>query len=295
MRILIVGGTRLVGRQIAAAAIANGHDVTLYNRGVSDPTAFPEAGHLTGDRNGDLAELREPSTGSWDATIDVNAYVPRQVRSLLEALGDRRGHYTFISTISVYGEDIDTLDFTERQKVLEPAWDDELTIEKYGELKVACEQVARELAGDQLLVIRPGYVIGPHDHTERFNHWVKAVAAGKPFVAPDPGQPLQCIDGRDLGAFTVDRVAQRVTDVYNVTAPQVVPTFAEVLNTIAAALDVKLPDVTWSAEANDDLPLSAPREWWPSMHADLSHATKAGLRWRPLDNTVRDIAVELGL
>jgi 2'-hydroxyisoflavone reductase len=291
MRILILGGTRLVGRQIANEAIARGHDVTLFNRGQTDPAAFPDATRLIGDRNGDLAAL---ATGEWDETIDVCAYVPRQVRNLLTALGKRAGHYTFISTISVYGEDIPADGFTEDAPLLAPAWDDVLDMAKYGELKVACEQVAAELAGDQLLIIRPGYVIGPNDYTERFTYWVRAVADGGPIMGPDANQPLQCIDGRDLGAFTLDCIEAGVNDVFNVTAPQDVPTFAEVLAAIARGLRVDLPEVTWT-EASDDLPLSDTAQWWPSMRADLSKATAAGLKWRPLEDTVRDLQTELAL
>jgi 2'-hydroxyisoflavone reductase len=291
MRILILGGTRLVGRQIVAEAISRGHDVTLFNRGQTDPGAFPDATKLIGDRNGDLAAL---SAGEWDATIDVCAYLPHQVRTLLTSLGKRSGHYTFISTISVYGEDIEPGGFTEEQPLLKPAWDDVMDMAKYGELKVACEQVAAELAGDRLLTIRPGYVVGPHDYTERFTYWVRKVVDGEPIIGPDAEQPLQCIDGRDLATFTMDCLERAEVDAYNVTAPQDPPTFAEVLATIARGLRVDLPEVTWT-EANDDLPLSAPPEWWPSMQADLSKATAAGLKWRPLEDTVRDIQTELGL
>jgi 2'-hydroxyisoflavone reductase len=291
MRILILGGTRLVGRQIANEAISRGHDITLFNRGQTDPSAFPDATKLIGDRNGDLAEL---ATGEWDATIDVCAYLPRQVRSLLTTLDKRAGHYTFISTISVYGESIKDNGFTEDEPLLEPAWDDTMDMAKYGELKVACEQVAAELAGDRLLIIRPGYVVGPYDITERFTYWVRAVADGVPFTGPDANQPLQCVDGRDLATFTMDCVERTAVDAFNVTAPQDVPTFAEVLETIARGLGVDLPDVTWTS-ASDDLPMSDQPSGWPSLNADVSKAVAAGFTWRPLEDTVRDIQTQLNL
>jgi 2'-hydroxyisoflavone reductase len=289
MRILVIGGTRLVGRQIAAAAVDRGHDVTLFNRGLAEPDGLPGTTHLAGDRDGDLSTL---AVGEWDATIDVCGYVAAQVRRLLEALGGRSGHYTFISSISVYGEDVAESGFTEATPLLAPAWDDNLEMSKYGELKVACEQVAAELAGDRLLTLRPGYVVGPYDYTERFTHWIRAVAAGSPIVAPAADQPLQCIDGRDLGQFAVACAEQGVVDTFNVTAPQVPPTFAQVLDTIAAALGVPLPPVTWGdpADESEELPLSAAPDWWPKMRADLAKATAAGLTWRPLADTARDTA-----
>jgi 2'-hydroxyisoflavone reductase len=291
MRILVIGGTRLVGRHIAQTALDRGHDVTLFNRGKSDPAALPDATHLTGNRDSDLTALAE---GEWDATVDVTAYVPRQVRSLLEALEGRAGHFTFVSTISVYGNNVPNRGFTEDAPLLDPAWDDAPAMDKYGELKVACEQVAAELAPAGLLVIRPGFVVGPYDYSERFTHWVREIAAGRPFVGPNPDQPLQCVYGRDLAAFTLSAVEHGRTGAFNVTAPQQPPTFRQVFDTIAAALDVSVPDVTWTEE-DASLPLSATRDFWPKMHADVSKAVDAGLTWRPLAQTVRDLADHVGV
>ena len=285
MRILVIGGSSFVGRAIVAAALDRGHDVTLFNRGRTDPGAFPQAEHIVGDRNGSLAEL---DGRSWDATVDVCAYVPGQVRRLLSALGARAGHYTFVSTISVYGQEVAESGFDETAGLLAPAWDDELTMEKYGELKVACEQVAAELAGDRLLVIRPGYVIGPHDPTHRFTYWVERVAEGRaPMAGPDAAQPLQAVDARDLAAFVVAQVEAGTVDAFHVTAPEPAPTFAEVLSTIADSLAVQLPEVRWVG-ANDGLPLTAPPDWWPKMRASVAKARAAGFTWRPLADTVRD-------
>src|SRR5437762_3102942 len=131
-------------------------------------------------------------------------------------------------------------------EALEPAWDDELTMAKYGELKVACEQVATEMVGDRLLVIRPGYVLGPHDPTHRFTYWVERVAEGRsPMAGPDADQPLQGVDARDLGAFTASQMEKGTVDVFHVTAPEPAPTFAEWLRTTADALDTRLPEMRW--------------------------------------------------
>jgi 2'-hydroxyisoflavone reductase len=285
MRILVIGGSSFVGRHFVQSAIDRGHEITLFNRGQTDPEAFPGAQHITGDRNGDLSEL---AGLSWDATVDVCAYVPAQVRRLLETLGDRSGHYTFISTISVYGQvDVES-GFDETAPLLEPSYADELTMELYGELKVGCENVAQELAGDRLLIIRPGYVIGPHDPTHRFTYWVERIAEGRsPMAGPQPEMPLQAVDGRDLGAFAASQVEQGTVDVFHVTAPEPAPTFAEWFAAIARALDVPLPEVTWIGP-NEELPLVAPADWWPKMRAGLRKARAAGFAWRPIEDTVRD-------
>lgn len=284
MRVLVVGGTSFVGRHIAAALQAAGHELTLFNRGRTDPAAFPEAEHLVGDRDKDLSAL---AGRAFDATVDVCGFVPRQVRDLLDVLGPGAGHYTFISTISVYGQDVPERGFTETASLLEPAWNDERTMDLYGELKVGCELVAHELAGDRLLVVRPGYVVGPHDATHRFTYWVERVAAGGTILGPSAEQPLQCIDGRDLGAFVAGLVRTEATGAFNAAAPDPAPTFREVLDTVARGVGVPAPDVRWT-EARDELPLSAPPDWWAKMRADVSKARAHGLTWRPLEDTARD-------
>jgi 2'-hydroxyisoflavone reductase len=284
MRILVIGGTSFVGRHMAQTALDRGHEVTLFNRGKTNPDVLPQAERLTGDRNSDLSAL---DGRDWDATIDVCAYVPRQVRTVLESLGTRGGHYVFVSTISVFPDETPTL-YTEDSPLREPAWDDELVMEKYGELKVACEQVARELAGDRLLVIRPGYVIGPYDPTHRFTYWVERVAeARSPMATPDVAQPLQCIDGRDLAAFTISRLEAGDGTAYNVTAPAPAPTFGQVLETIGRGVGQSLPELR-AVGFDERLPLAAPPDDWSLMEADLSKPVAAGLTWRPLEQTVAD-------
>jgi len=287
MRILVIGGTRLVGRHLVAAALDREHDVTLFNRGKSDPGAFPSATHLVGNRDSDLSAL---ATGEWDATIDVSAYGHQQVRSLMEALDGRGGHLTFISTISVYGQEVPESGFTEAAGLLPTEFDDSKGMQYYGEKKVACERVAASYAKDGLLIVRPGYVIGPWDYSRRFEHWIRAVLSGEPFDAPAAAQPLQTIDGRDLASFTIGCVERGVTGTFNVTAPQDPPTFSEVMATIANALDVELPEVRWADpnDASEELPLSAGPDWWPKMRADVSKAVGEGLTWRPLEDSVRD-------
>jgi 2'-hydroxyisoflavone reductase len=153
MRILFIGGTRFVGRAMAAAAIHAGHDVTLLHRGHSGDDLFAEATHLHADRNGDLSVM---ATGDWDATIDVSAYLPRQVEALAAALAGRGGHHVYVSTVSVY-RDPDRPGADEEAPLWDPAPDDvdEVNGDTYGPLKVACELAARSRYGDALTIIRP--------------------------------------------------------------------------------------------------------------------------------------------
>jgi len=285
MRILVIGGSSFVGRAIVQEAIDRGHEVTLFNRGKTDPGAFPTAEHLTGDRNGDLAALRGRE---WDATVDVCAYVPAQVRSLLDALGAGAGHYTFISTISVYDYQKAGAGFGEDGPLLEPAWDEQMTPEKYGNLKVACEQLAHEIAGDRLLVVRPGFVLGPHDPTHRFTYWVERVAEGRaPIAGPNADQPLQGVDARDLGAFTMSQIDKQVVDVFHVTSPDPPLPFETALQQIASGVGAQLPEVRWIGP-KAELPLTVPPSHYAILQAGLAKARQAGLSERPMADTARD-------
>jgi 2'-hydroxyisoflavone reductase len=284
VRILIIGGTSFLGRHVTQQALDEGNTVTLFNRGRTNPQAFPDAELIQGDRNGDLTSV---AGRKWEATVDVCGFVPRQVRSLLEVLGEGAGLYCFISSISAYPESV-AAGFDETAPILSPSYDDELTMEKYGELKVGCELTARELVGDERLsVVRPGYIVGPYDPTNRFAYWVERVAAGGRILGPAADQPVQVIDGRDLASFVVALVDHQTAGVFHTVAPDPPFSFAEFLAQIANGIGVPTPDVDWRS-ANDLLPLSDAGEGWAMMAANVDKARAHGLSWRPLADTARD-------
>jgi 2'-hydroxyisoflavone reductase len=304
MRILIIGGTVFVGRHIADAAIAAGHDVTLFHRGRSGADLFPSATHLTGDRNEDLSAL---SAGQWDATIDVCAYFPRQVRSLADALGGRGGQYVFISSTSAYRIP-GSPGFTEDAPLAElddPA-SEEFTDETYGGLKVACERVAIEMFGDTVgaTVVRPTYVIGPHDESYRFTWWVERIARGGTVLAPGgAADPIQVIDARDMGSWVVSLVERSVTGIFHAVSPPPPFGFGDLLAAIAAEVAPPGTRLTWVdadflvefGESTETIPL------WPGGDsereintADASRASAAGLAPRPIRQSIAEIhAAEL--
>ena len=232
MRILIIGGTHFVGHGMAQAALDAGHDLTLLHRNPTDE--LPGATHLLADRNGDLSLL----TGlSWDATIDVCAYLPGQVRHLHEALGERGGHHVFVSTVSVYQEP-EAAGADEDSPLFAAAADDveEITAETYGPLKVACELAARAAYGDSgLALVRPTYVVGPRDATARYPYWVLRAARGGEVLLPGPAEaPMQCVDARDMGAWTVRLAEGRISGAF--TAARPATTFAAMVDETVAAL-----------------------------------------------------------
>jgi 2'-hydroxyisoflavone reductase len=291
MRILIIGGTRFVGHAMAEAALGAGHDVTLLHRNATDE--LPAATHLLADRNGDLSALEGLT---FDATIDVCAYVPGQVRSLHDALGSRGGHHLFVSTVSVYQEP-DAAGADEDSPLFAPAPEDatEVTNESYGPLKVTCENVATDLYADGgLTVIRPTYVVGPRDMTARYPWWVLRAARGGAMIAPGPAEaPMQYIDARDMGAWTVRLAEGRVVGTFTAAHPHT--TFGALLDETLGAVagDARLVPVDgdWLVEQGVDglqLPLwteGAP-EW--SLAMGTERVRSAGLTYRPFAETVRD-------
>lgn len=221
MRMLLLGGTGFVGRHITEAALAAGHDVTLFNRGRTNAGLFPGATSLVGDRDaGDLAAL---AGGAWDAVVDVNAYTPRRVREAIAALDGRAGWYTFISTVSVYVHGPSTGSPVGESLPLERLEDpstEVVTNGSYGGLKVLCEEEVLAAFGSSCTIVRPGMVGGPHDPTDRFTWWVRRAARGGEMLVPDrPEQPVQVVHARDQADFVVAATASGEAGVFNSVGP----------------------------------------------------------------------------
>ncbi|RPI30992.1 MAG: NAD-dependent epimerase/dehydratase family protein [Chloroflexota bacterium] len=297
MDILILGGTVFLGRAIVEAALKRGHNITLFNRGRSNPGLFPEVQRLFGDRSEDVWPLQGRS---WDAAIDTSGYVPRVVRMSAEALADEVGHYTFISSLSVYSNvEKAGIDEDGPLGTLENPSVEEITGETYGPLKVACEQVVQEVMAERDLIIRPGLIVGPFDPTDRFTYWPYRVAHGGEVLAPGrPARQVQFIDVRDLAEWTIRLVETQQTGVYNATGPERSPSMQELLDTCidASASDARF---TWVSESFleehkvgpwMEMPLWVP-ESDPSNAGffafSSARARSAGLTFRPVAETVR--------
>lgn len=297
MRILIIGGTVFLGRHIVAEALARGHQLTLFNRGQHGAELFPEVERLRGDRNGDLSAL---DGHAWDAVIDTCGYFPRQVRAMAEHLAPQVGHYTFISTISVYPE-FSKVGIEEGDPLgtLADPTVEEITGETYGPLKVLCEQAAEAAMPGRTLTIRPGLIVGPHDPSDRFTYWPVRVARGGRYVAPErPGYLVQVIDVRDLAAWTLDMVESGAVGIYNATGPERPIALGDLLATCQDAAGTAAEPVWVSAERLKaagvspwvELPL-----WMPEgpdtigfSQVNCARAIAAGLRFRPIAETVAD-------
>jgi 2'-hydroxyisoflavone reductase len=291
VKVLVLGGTRFVGRAIVAAAAEEGHDVTLFHRGQTNADLFPGHEHLHGDRDGGLTALEGRS---WNACIDVSGYVPRVVRQSVELLASAVDTYVFVSTISVYADL--SVPYDEDGPLATLGGDaEELTEGSYGPLKALCERVVTDTFGDRSAVVRPGFVVGPHDHTGRFTWWVHRAARGGVLPVPESiARRIQVIDARDLGAFVVRAATEPLHGVFNATGPVPPISMVDVVEAAAAAAQVELsvavvPDAAATALGLgfNDLPLWLDDPDWAAWaEVDVSRAVGAGLSFRPLADTV---------
>lgn len=219
MKLLVIGGTHFVGRHAVEQAVERGHEVTVFHRGGSEPgDGFPDIEHVHGDRDGGLSPLKGRA---WDAALDTCGYVPRVVRKSVRLLGIA-GHYTFVSSLSVYPDDVDQ-GATEATPGHGPPFPDteEITDESYGPLKVACELKVQGAFPGRALIVRPGFIVGPYDPIDRFTYWVRRAAMGGEMLAPEPPDlRVQIIDVRDLAAFVIDHAEAGTSDVFNATGPE---------------------------------------------------------------------------
>jgi 2'-hydroxyisoflavone reductase len=293
MRLLVLGGTQFLGRGVVDAALARGHSVTLFNRGVTNPGLYPEVESLRGDRRGDLSAL---AGREWEAVIDPSGYLPRVVRASAELLRGSVGHYVFVSSISVYADPL-APGSDESTPLVDTVPDaDEVTGEAYGGLKVGCEQVVREVFDGAHANVRAGLVVGPHDPTGRFTYWPVRVARGGEVVAPgDPGRIVQFVDARDLGAWLVHVAEERVTGDFNASGePRL--SMGELLETCRAVSGsdaelVWMPDAFLLEQGVGpwmELPLWLEPADAGFLQVDVSRAVALGLRYRPLEETIAD-------
>ena len=295
MRLLVLGGTKFLGRAFVESALAGGHEVTLFNRGETNPGRFPDAEHLHGDRTGDLEAL---AGCTWDAVVDPSGYVPAVVAASAQRLRDTQ-LYLFVSTISVYADYREPRVEGDPLETLAPDHPADRLLEdyaNYGALKALCEREVEQAFGERALIVRPGLIVGPHDPTDRFTYWPRRAERGGKVLAPaPPEQPVQMVDARDLAGWMLRLVEGGGVGVFNATSPPRALTFASMLDACGAR------DVVWADEAFlrergvepwRDVPC-----WIPASdpeHAafqlvDVSRAVEAGLTFRPLAETARDV------
>ena len=226
LKILVLGGTGLIGPPMVRYAVARGHEITLFNRGKTNSHLFPDLEKLRGDRDGNLAALEEAVAAGrrWDAVIDNTASIPRWVAASAGLLKDAADYYLYTSSISAYA-DSSTPGADETAPVGTISPEDEaavkttkdITGENYGPLKARCEAEARMAFTDErTCVVRPGLIVGPGDYSDRFTYWPVRIYRGGEVMAPgDPTDPVQFIDARDLGEWYIRLVEHGTTGIFN--------------------------------------------------------------------------------
>ncbi len=290
MNILVLGGTQFVGRAIVDQLLAKDHEVTLFHRGKTNPDLFPNCQHIIGDRVADVEKAKETH---WDAVIDVSGYLPSQVVASTQLKTD---FYTFISTISIYDTEGLQGPFDEQTRQFSEGETDatEVTGANYGPLKVTCERIVREAFPNNHAMIRPGIIVGPHDHTGRFPYWVARLDQFDEVLIPDTfAERFQGIDARDLAAFTELCTAQKKVGQWNAVGPRV--TFGDIIDeirfqterehklVIASLEDLEKVDIKlWQ-----DLPVTLP-PGSQTFNYDPASAIAAGLSLRTIQETIRD-------
>lgn len=303
--ILILGGTGFTGPFQVAHALARGHRVTLFNRGKRPSPEWPgEVEQLHGDRNtGDLAALKGRK---WDVCIDNPTTLPAWVRDAGQVLKGNVDHYLFISTISVYAdgskpgidETAPLAVYKGKDAMAETQQSLMADIEGlYGPLKALSEAQVRKYFGERSTIVRPGYIVGPRDESDRFSYWPLRVEQGGEMLVPGDGlDPIQVIDGRDLGEWMIRLAEAKAYGIFNAVGPDYPLLMDAMLHgcQAVAGKGVKMVHVPpqFLDEHKVDTPIWVPREGNPfSGYGSVSNARAlaAGLTFRPLATTVADL------
>ena len=309
LRILILGGTGFTGPFQVAYALARGHRVTTFNRGRRTISEWgDQVEQLTGDRN--LGDLRALEGRKWDVCIDNPTSLPFWVRDAGKVLAKNVGHYLFISTISVYAdgarpgidEDAPLARYKGRDAMAETRESLMADVENlYGPLKALSEAEAHKQFGNRVTIVRPGYIVGPRDETDRFTYWPLRVAAGGEVLVPgDGGDPVQVIDGRDLAEWVVRLAEGQRFGTFNATGPDYRLGTDAMVHGIHAVTGgpVRFTHVPADFLAGQevgfgsDLPVWVPRDdprFGGYGQVDNRRALAAGLTFRPLATTVADL------
>ena len=321
-RILILGGTGFLGPKTVEVALARGHQVTIFNRGKREkllPFPYKNVEHLYGNRDpllpadderGPDKELLHPDAKpkgleqlqgkTWDAVIDNSGYYPRMVKASAELLAPTASQYIFISSISAYASN-KTVGADETAPVATIADPTVETMgasfENYGALKALCEQAAAAAFPGRAAIVRPGYIVGPGDPTDRFTYWPVRASRGGEVLAPGtPGDPVEWIDVRDLAAWLVKLVEDGTSGTFNAIGPDRPGQWGAVLDACVAP-SKGAATLTWIPSdwlekngqgGEDGFPIWAPPTGeFAGFHTwSNARALKAGLTFRPVADTV---------
>ena len=300
--LLILGGTRFVGPAVIEVAKARGYTITLFNRGKTEPGLFPDLEKLRGDRDPNKGDgLKALEGRSWDVVLDTSGYVPRIVKASATLLAPRVKQYIFISSVSVYAANtVAGADESDRLGTMADPTIESMgkEFENYGPLKALCEQAAEAAMPGKVTNVRPGYIVGPGDGTDRFTYWPLRVEKGGEVLAPGtPQDPMQIIDVRDLAAWIVGLMDKKIMGAFNALGPSEPLTMGAVLEACKAVTgsDARFTWVTpkFLKDAPGEpfeMPIWAPVEGdTKEFHTrSFAKARQTGLVSRPVPETIKD-------
>lgn len=300
LNILILGGTGFIGPHMVREALRRGHKVTLFNRGKTNNTLFPDLETIKGDRDNGLDGLKGCS---WDAVIDNSGYVPRHVQDSTRMLAPNSHRYLYISTVSVYADFNVDNDESSPLATLEDESIEQVTGATYGPLKALCETRARaEVDDHKLTIIRPTYIAGPGDHTDRLSYWPIRTRGGGEMIWPGSANDfIQVVDVRDLAVFTIDCLVKELSGVFNAVNPAQSYSMGDLLSD-SQAVSAATVDPLWIGEdfayENDLIGGRLLPIWNPKGGAEGANvsfigdvAVQAGFHNRPERETIRDLLV----
>ncbi|MGP4068680.1 NAD-dependent epimerase/dehydratase family protein [Halobacillus sp. B29] len=305
MKLLVIGGTQFVGKSIVESALERNHEVTLFNRGKTNPEFFKETEKIIGDRE-NLDDLKKLKGQHWDAVIDTCGYLPEIVKQSSEVLKDQVHLYAYISSMSVYKHltaqdhldesgEVSTLTGNELDRATKGV-KGRAANEYYGPLKFHSEMAVKEIMSEsRSLIIRPGLIVGPDDPTDRFTYWPVRVETGEAFIVPEPkDKKIQFIDVRDLSKWIVQMIEHQETGVFNTNGPREKLTMEGLIYCCQTVLNPEARPV-WAEESFllkenvkpwIELPLWVPTQG--DFGIDCTRAIEKGLRFRPVEETIRD-------
>ena len=303
LRILVLGGTGFIGPHEINYALSRGHKVTMFNRGKTAPGMFPDVETLIGDRDDQLDALKGRE---WDAVIDNSGFFPRHARLSAELLHGHVGKYMFVSSISAYAETLTVEDdeFTAAYAVMDDPTDESESAygPSYGPRKALCEQEVVKVFGDDAINIRPGIITGTGDPTERLRHWLVRMQAGNEILVPGQEDlPVQYIDAADMCAWMVRLLEDGSgSGPYNAVGAEepyrARPLLEGLVEATGSTSTLTWIPWEWIRANTSEEPRYAP--WYgrgpiPFMQVNNDRAMAAGLTFRPIADTAKDMIAEL--
>jgi len=295
--LLILGGTGFIGPHLTQEALRLGWRVTHFNRGKHSPQGVPDVETLIGDRKGQLDSLRGHK---WDVVIDDTGQIPKFVKMSAELLAPNVGYCLYISSISAYASFAKPNDENSPTGKLSNPDNEEITDETYGPMKALCEQYSADAFKGRASIVRPGYIVGPLDNSDRFTYWPVRASKGGEMLAPGtPQDPIQIIDVRDLAAWMMQLAQARTKGYFNAISPPRAFTMGDIIGASQRATPGAGTKVTWVPEdflakhwkpEELDLPPWSPMtgETAGASLTSTTRAQKAGLKTRSMQETIHD-------